>query len=216
MATSAKDWTGKKTSGQKELTLPSGNVCLVGTIDPQDMLTQGLIPNNLLSSVMTAAQEAAGVKPGEVFDDSKANELMAKIIEDPAELAQMMGMVNAIVVNTVIEPAVKAVPKWSHADLLASRCTEEVVGMEMPLLAREEGDWLWVDQVVTSDRMFIFQYAVGGSEDLAPFREELGAVMAPLGDGGEVASASEWNRWHLRSLLGLVLQRYPCVVAGLR
>lgn len=185
--TAAKDWISKKPKGTQEVKVPSGNICLVRVIDPEQMLMQGLIPNALLADVMKAAKEQAGVTSDvEGFTDEHAAVLMDKIINDPSELDQMMQMVNAICVNTVVEPTVLTVPLWSHQDVLDHRCTEEMQGKEIAVHIRPEVDGLWVDQVDMEDRMFLFQFAVGGGEEIAPFREGVAAVMAALPNGGAV------------------------------
>jgi len=76
--------------------------------------------------------------------------------KNPELLNEMMDLMDAVTVYCVIEPKVEPEP-----------ATED----------ERRDDVLYVDEVDFNDKMFIFQYAVGGTADLAKFREELGEHM---------------------------------------
>lgn len=75
---------------------------------------------------------------------------------DPEKLKSVLTLFDNILVYCVVEPAVLPVP------------TEGVT--------RDE-DLLYVDEVDMEDKMFIFQYAVGGTKDLEKFRAEQAAAL---------------------------------------
>lgn len=85
--------------------------------------------------------------------------------KNPELLTEMMDLMDAITVYCVIDPKVEAEPaEWVERD----------------------DDVLYVDEVDFNDKMFIFQYAVGGTSDLAKFREELTEHVEALSAGEDV------------------------------
>lgn len=79
---------------------------------------------------------------------------------DMSTLTSMLEMVDSVVVSTCVEPQVHPDPE---------------AGVE------EEDDLLYVKDLEADDKMFIFQWALGGTEDIATFRAEAQADLAALG-----------------------------------
>lgn len=157
---SAKGWKKNKTT---ELEVPSGNVCLVIRKPLDTFLKEGRIPNPLLPIVMKAVG-------GDVSEDdlkAELNDYVESAKEKP-EVAQdmitsMTELVDAVVIDCVLEPRVSPA-----------------------LLAGEEydEDILYVDEVDMDDKMFIFNFVVGGAGDLERFREGQASVLEDLHDSG--------------------------------
>jgi len=149
--TTASAWKAKSVEGTP-LVVPSGNTCLVRAPGLQVFIKQGMIPNSLLPIVNDA------IKKGSVPTNDDFN-----IQDDPEMLNEMMELMDAVTVYCVVEPAVEAMPVDDE-------------GEPIPFSQRDP-DTLYVDEVDFTDKIFIFQYAVGGSADLAKFRKELGQHM---------------------------------------
>lgn len=165
--TSVKQWKGKKRRDeQTPLKLPSGNTCLVRPVDPQDFLTSGAIPNSLLPFVQEAMKKAQGRDEAEAPDDDLALELMA----NPERIMEAMQLFDTIVLAAVIEPPVQPAP---------------------PEGAERDEDLLYVDEVDLDDKVFIAQFAMGGTGDLETFRDRSAAAVAPGGDGGAVEGTAK-------------------------
>lgn len=164
--TNASAW--KKSSVQGgELEVPSGNVCLVRKPDGMRVfMSKGMIPNSLMPIVQTAIAEG-GKGNAKPVDPSK---LMAEVLEDPKKLQDMMSLIDAVVCDIVLEPKVCPVPAEGE---------------------ERDDEVLYVDEVDMDDRMFLFQFAVGGTKDLERFRGEQASTMASISDGGEVRDEAE-------------------------
>ena len=150
--TDVSSWKAK--SKARELELPSGNVCLVRVMGAQAFLSAGNIPNALMPIVQQALEQA---QKGRAPSDTDVEQVMANLAEDPEKLMQVFDMADAIVIKTVIEPPVAPVPAEGEA--------------------RSE-DVLYVDEVDVEDKMFIMQFAMGGTRDLERFRSEVTANVA--------------------------------------
>lgn len=116
------------------------------------------------NGLMSVAQSA--VSKGKQLEDAQLEELM----EDPDSITDIMEMVDDVTVFCAVEPEVKPDPG--------------VNGVRDP-------NTLYVDEIDAEDKMFIFQYATGGSSDVESFREEARNILESLGGREEVGQDTE-------------------------
>lgn len=139
--------------GGAELVLPSGLTCKAGRIDLQVFMKTGRIPNSLRGMVDRAMQ-GIDISQEEVMDNIAGEDFAKKLLDKDPETVQkfeeLMEMVDAVVVDAMIDPKVIPAP-----------ATEE---------ERSETE-LHVDEIDDQDKMFIMNFAMGGVRDLEPFRE---------------------------------------------
>jgi hypothetical protein len=156
----AKTW--KRSSGE-DLALPSGNVALVKRPGMLEFIKKGVVPDTLLPTVDEAIKKGKGLPPSETEN----------LLKDPSKIAAMEEMMNKVVVLCVVEPEVRL-----HTD---------DDGDVIPEADRDE-DVIYTDDVDLEDKIFIFQFASGGTRDVERFRQEsgigLGGVHASEDDGG--------------------------------
>jgi hypothetical protein len=185
--TSSKNW--KKRTGGHELTLPSGNVCLVKRPGMQKLMAMGIMPDSLTPIAMKhiAAAESGG-RP--IKDDDKRieQELLEAVISDPTQLNELMQTFDKVVAECVVSPKVH-VHWWTEDDVRRGACSADMVGDEIEEEDRlsdevDEDDVrysadppLYTDDVDDEDKQFIFQYVVGGSRDLERFRSEQASAV---------------------------------------
>lgn len=182
--TSAAAWRQKGFSAEVEV--PSGNVAKLRRPGPEMFLKTGKIPDALTPVVNEAIRSKQGLPP------EKAADLMG----DPEMLPQIMEMVDAAVVSACIEPRVVADPPCirpseEDSSVLCGRAAGETIhaardnghtfipGDAIPPEERNP-DFLYAAEVDFNDKMFIFQYALGGSADLDRFREEFAESVASV------------------------------------
>lgn len=186
--TPAREWKKKGQTGNIDLTLPSGNVALVRRLQPEAFLTSGLIPDSLSVIIAEAIQSNKGLPPKALDDMSK----------DPKKLSEALKMVDEILCYVVMDPAVEMPPKCGcgqyfdvpqHTD---GTNTEHHVYLEE---ARDE-DTLYADEVDLNDKMFIFQFCVGGTADVESFREELAVGVGDISERKVVESKAERTSGH--------------------
>jgi hypothetical protein len=155
MATNAKEWKKNQAKGLKDIPLPSGNTAKVKAPGMQAFLAQGFIPNSLLDIVMGALDKTSG-KPQKTAaqrqaeDQKQALQFMQDIANDPAKLADLMVTIDRVWLHCVVVPETLPTPPEDEP--------------------RDE-ELLYVDEVDFDDKMFVFQFAVGGTADLERFRE---------------------------------------------
>lgn len=157
--TSASQWRGGAGEGTP-LRVPSGNVCLVRKASGLSMfLRDGKIPNPLIPLVEKSIQEGRAPTQAELdsVTDMDTQELIASISQ----------MADKAALYLVIQPALFPVPRDND-------------GEEIPFGLRKEIDGLWIDEVDFEDKMFIFNYAVGGTTDVEQFRQGQGEYLESL------------------------------------
>lgn len=167
--TSAGDW--KKGKEAARLRVPSGNVCLARAVGMEPFLAKGLIPNALMPIVTRAVEEGKGISAKEV------NEITSNL-ESAEGIADMLAMADAVVVECVVSPHV-----YPMSDRDAILEDESLTPDEK---AAKINSLLFVDEVDINDKMFIFQWAVGGTSNLEQFREKSANVVEDLATGKAV------------------------------
>lgn len=154
--TQPSQWRGR---GGMPLTLPSGNVALVRVPGIQHFLKAGIIPNNLRTLIMKGMAGETEFK-------------LEDMVKNEEDLDRLLETFDKVLLEVVVEPKVAPVV-----------LDEE--GKPVPFEDRDQS-LIYVDEVVLEDKMFIFQFAVGGTRDLENFRDEQKAVLESIRPGAPV------------------------------
>lgn len=152
---SAKTW--KRNKGT-DLELPSGNVALVKRPGMDKFLSAGIMPDSLTPIVVEAVQSGKGLPPEktqELMKDSNINELFVAL--------------DRCLVYCVVEPDVM----WHRRETGEKDADGKPILEDIPEDERDTDTYVYTDEVDVEDKMFIFNFAVGGSRDLESFRKEL-------------------------------------------
>lgn len=144
---------------------------------------------------VTSAQQWKKANEGIELEVPSGNVCLARRIDLPTLVTQgvipnaLMPMVNKAI-NTGEFDAEKELTDLdiekitdmlSLYDHVALACVIQPELSPAPAEGEErDGDKLYVDEVDMDDKVFIFQWAVGGSSDLERFRAEQGAAMDAL------------------------------------
>jgi hypothetical protein len=168
--TPASEWGSKVAVAGTDLRLPSDNVARVRNLSPQAFLASGMIPDPLFKIIQDAIASGKGLPPS----------TMKKLSDDKASLIDTLMMFDRVLCFCVIEPQIKMPPPCSD-------CGEYFTDKHSSDHDYREGardpEVLYADQVVMDDKVFIFQWALGGVKDLQSFREEQASLVASIPDG---------------------------------
>lgn len=150
----------KRPAEEFDLTVPSGNVCKVRASGGMAMFMQkGMIPNSLMPIIK------------EHMNDSRDLQATAgDVLDNPELLENMMELADNVVMHVVMLPEIQPIPMVPDGN-----GGETVVPQE-----QRNPAVLYVDEVDMNDKMFIFQWAMGGTKDVERFREEQAASLADL------------------------------------
>ena len=153
------------------LDVPSGGKVLARRLGPTALIKEGLLARvDVLSSIVqsehidrVAGRNDAGLSASE--KDQMLNSDLVKLLQDPEKLLEAMQMIDDIVIRVIVEPTVLPVP-------LPDPETGEIPARNMGAI--------YVDSIPEDDKTFLFQWTMGGSSELAPFREKLSERMDDL------------------------------------
>lgn len=162
---SAKDWK-KSSSGLgliHEVSVPSGNVARLRRPGMDTFIKLGMIPNSMMSIIQRNITKA---QRGQEPDEASVAAELAKLIEDPEKIADILGLADKVLCYCAVEPKVSMPPDDPD---------------------ERDNDVLYADEVDMDDKMFIFSWAVGGAEDLASFRSGQAAGVGAVPPGADVA-----------------------------
>lgn len=185
MVTSAREWKGKVQVEGQDLPLPSGNVALVRQLEPTAFLNSGMIPDPLTSLIRKAIHTKQGLNPKD----------LEKIADDPKQLSAALELFDRVLSYCVVEPHVE-MPPTCDVDVNGEPCGQYAntdihqkpasSGHHAYHEGPRDPDVLYADQVVMDDKVFIFQWVLGGTHDLAKFRAELTRGVESVSDGQAV------------------------------
>lgn len=145
--------------GMEDLEVPSGQLCLVKRPGVQGLIQAGVLHkiDSLTSLVQSKHINRVNPTPGGATEGIN----VASLMEDPKALDDIMHTVDRVVCHVVVQPPVHMTP---------NDVTNRKPGV------------IYADMVDLIDKMFIFNYVVGGSSDLETFRsgldQSLGGVEA--------------------------------------
>jgi hypothetical protein len=100
-------------------------------------------------------------------------------MNDPERLQGIIDLTDAVCVEVLVDPQVHPVPMHNYGGEI----------LPMPIGdPRRDQTILYVDEVDFNDKMFIFNFAVGGPADLETFRTQSGLDVGnvPAGEGVEL------------------------------
>src|SRR5688500_17573369 len=172
----------KKRSGQPiEVELPSGFVVKVRRPGMEKFLSAGFLPDHLTNEV----QKMIGSRNNSSTPD------IAKVLSSFGEegIESMFRMVNRVVSYCMVDPPVI----WHER----ARLEVDESGRRVPIKddhgqpilesipeSDRDPESLYSDEMDIEDKMFVMQFAAGGSSDLDQFRKESSAAMDALQTGG--------------------------------
>lgn len=142
-----------RSSNRVELTLPSGEMCLVTRPGVQGLIKMGVLDS--LDSLTALVQK----EHIDTNDPKKMQQAVSALVQRPQDLLEGMKIIDKVVCHTVVEPKV-FMPPESEED--------------------RDPDAIYADDVDQDDKMFIFQYVVGGTSDIATFREESAKLVGSV------------------------------------
>lgn len=158
------------------LTLPSGNVLRVKNPGIMAMAHKGLIPNSLMTLIMGSVQKGNEVKAEEIFDSN-------------IEISDMFEMMDSAIMLMAVDPEIHPVPVWEDEDVLAENCRQSQLGEQAD--SKKDDALVYIDDVPEEDKMFIWQWATGGTADVEQFRRESSNMLAGLPGLSNVASPAK-------------------------
>jgi hypothetical protein len=152
-------WLSGGVGGMEDLTVPSGQTCLVRRPGMEGLMKAGILANVDSLSHVVNEKHLQRVK-GKKTDQIDVSSLMG----DQNALDEVVNVVDKVICHCVVRPTVVRAPN--------------------DVTLRKPGV-VYTDMVDLVDKMFIFNFVVGGTRDLETFRgglnDALGGVEAVAG-----------------------------------
>lgn len=150
-------WLSGGIGGMEDLTVPSGQLCLVRRPGLEGLMKSGVLQN---VDSLTQIVNQKHIKRVE----GKADEIDAmSLMQDEEALDSVTYVIDKVICHCVVKPEIHMTPND---------------------VTRRQPGVVYADMVDLVDKMFIFNYVVGGTRDLERFRGELDESVASL-DAGE-------------------------------
>jgi hypothetical protein len=159
-------WLSGGVGAMEDLTLPSGQVCLVRRPGMQGLISAGVLRDaDSLTSLVNQKHIVPNSRGGsELPADVKS------LMQDEAALAAIEVVIDKVLVHCVVRPQVHRAPN--------------------DVTLRQPGV-VYTDMVDLMDKMFVFNFVVGGTRDLESFRGEFDGLVGSLEHGEGVQDPAE-------------------------
>ena len=175
--TPAAAWKGKVEIDGTDLPLPSGNVARVKRLDPAALMASGMIPDPLTGIVNKMINSRQGKPPAKE---------MQEMTKDPKKIQSAMMLFDRVAAHCVVLPGISMPPTCvtckQYFNVDARHTDEGAPNYHKYQEGERDPEVLYADQVDLQDKIFIFQWAMGGTTDLETFREEQRRTVESLSD----------------------------------
>jgi hypothetical protein len=154
-----------------DLKVPSGQLCLVRRPGPAGLIAAGVLDSLDVLTGLVQTEHVDRVEPSPEGERRKeelaqvSNADLLEIAKNPERLAKAMELVDKVICYVVLQPPLLPVPE-------ADPETGEVPS-RVP-------DSAYIDMVDIEDKFYIFNFVLGGTEDLVAFREKFSASVGSL------------------------------------
>jgi hypothetical protein len=155
------------------LTTPSGSQCEAIRTGLQGLVTAGVLGESDSLTSLVDAKHIRRVRGGKTGDGEEIN--VESLMRDPESFGKIIMVVDRAIPHIVTWPTVKL------------HFTDEPDGstLRVPEDKRDQST-VYTDQVGLEDKMFLFNWAVGGTADMDRFRQQSGALVATVEHGDDV------------------------------
>lgn len=152
-----------------DLECPSGQLCQVRRLGANGLMRAGLLDSLDSLTGLVQTEHIDRVKRGESTEVD--TEAVKALVANKDKLEEAFLLADKVVIACVAQPELTPVPEDPDAP--------------------RDPELVYVDAVDLVDKMFIFQFVMGGSQDLQQFRTGLGKTMAGLELGEDVPGAPQ-------------------------
>lgn len=167
-----------------DLTMPSGQLCQVRQPGVQAMIASGVLEAaDTLSTLVDEKhiKRVAGKAPN-LAKDIDAQSLLS----DTDNMTRVFNVVDKVTAYIVVQPSVirpiRTIPDENRPG--------EVIELPLSPGERVTGQ-IYTDMVEIQDKMYLFQYAVGGNTDLERFRQQFDSNVGSLATLEAMESSTE-------------------------
>jgi len=141
----------------EDLECPSGQLALVRRPGLEGLMSAGVLHQmDTLTPLIEQHKANATGKRAKAVDEQNA---MNEILKDPNKMTELIHLLDRVLCHCVVKPEIEMTPNDP---------TRRAPGV------------IYADQVDLEDKLFIFNFAVGGSRSVARFRSESSALVGGL------------------------------------
>lgn len=164
----ANTWLSGGVGGLEDLTVPSGQLCLVRRPGVEGLMKAGVLHNvDSLSQIVNEKHLNRVKGKGK---DSAPDINMSSLMADPEALDQVTHVIDRVLCYVVVQPEIHMTP---------NDVTRRVLGV------------VYADMVDLVDKLHIFNFVVGGTRDIERFRGGLDELVGSLEAGEDVQDDTE-------------------------
>lgn len=178
-------WASTAPEGaEEELTMPSGQTCRARKVTVTSLIEAGILSQ---ADALTAQvdQYTRKVKGGKVADGTPVVD--EAILRDSSAIKAMIAMADRTMPAVVVSPPVAL--HFKDVTVGKTTVTKKLTEAERAAMLLTQPHLVFTDQIGLEDKMFLFEWGVGGLKAFSSFRGEspadVGSVVSIQGRSGK-------------------------------
>lgn len=170
----------------EDVRVPSGQLCRVRRPGVKGLVAAGVLDHVDQLSKIVGEKHITRAKGGRV--EKVDAESLAK---QPEKVAEIIDVVDKVVCHIVVKPQIHRSPKCSVCGKDVDwHSYVPVEDYHDPVVKLDAGK-IYAFQVDMDDRMFLLNFAVGGTRDLESFRQQREELLVGVESGSDVSVSPE-------------------------
>lgn len=171
-----------------DLEMPSGQMAQVRRPGVTGLVKAGLLDSLDTLTGLVKTEHMDRVRTGEATTQVVTADDISALAKDTGKLVQTLDLMDRITEFVVIQPSVlrpvqrddagKPITAW-RGKIDAETGEQVMEEMDLPDVERVPGQ-VYTDTVDATDKVYLFQFVVGGVRDLEQFRKEFGEALGSV------------------------------------
>lgn len=172
--------SNQPTSGEEDLVLPSTQTCRARRVSIETLLEMGIVAEAdtltpLVQQYTKDIQRGGPSSPKETVIDEAA------MMQDPETLKKIIFLADKSMPHIVISPRVAL--HFKETTVGKTTVTKAYTDAERAEIRETQPDIIFTDQIGLEDKMYLFEWALGGLAKMVTFRPGSQADVGSVGSG---------------------------------
>lgn len=169
----------------QNITTPSGSECTAERVGMTGLVKAGVLTEGDTLTSLVDSKHVRRVRGGKNADHDTID--VMSLAKDPEALGRVVMLVDRVMPFVIQDPVVRLhfvdLDKPDEGGNVTRRLTEDERSAEVEIT----GPCVWTDQIPLEDKMFVFNWAVGGSADAGRFLDQSEGAVAGVANGKVVS-----------------------------
>jgi hypothetical protein len=169
--------SNQSTKDTHELTTPSGQTCSARKMTPDRLLSEGILNQADGLTALVTQHMSKGQNPGKLSDEA----VLELLVSEGGGMDAVFDLADRALPLIVVDPPVRL--HFETVTVGKTTVKKELTPEQRQAVAAAVPDVVFTDQIDFEDKMWLFEWAMGGMTQAAAFRGKSGNAVANVAHG---------------------------------